>query len=108
MNFFDLHCDTPYECYVKKQDFSKNSLAVSGEIGKCFKKWTQTFAVWIKDDAENPFAREAQSFDWVDYKYKTKDGKIGGSGYKADEAFKKYKIRLVSWECAPPIENNFK
>ncbi len=59
-------------------------------------------------DVENPFAREAQSFDWVDYKYQTKDGKIGGSGYKADEAFKKYNIRLISWECAPPIENNFR
>ena len=21
MNYFDLHCDTPYECYYKNQDF---------------------------------------------------------------------------------------
>ena len=58
-------------------------------------------------DVENTSAREAQSLDWVEYKYKTKDGKIGSSGYKADEAFEKFKIRLISWECAPPIENSF-
>ena len=59
-------------------------------------------------DTDNPFAREAQSFDWIDYKYKTKDGKIGYSGYKAEEAFEKYKIRVISWECAPPIKNEFR
>lgn len=58
-------------------------------------------------DTENRLARDAQNFDWIDYKYQTKDGKIGSSGYKADEAFEKYKIRLISWECAPPIENTF-
>ncbi len=55
MNFFDLHCDTPYECFVKNQGFNKNNLSVSGEKGKSFYKWYQTFAVWIKDDAENPY-----------------------------------------------------
>ena len=55
INFFDLHCDTPYACYFKNQDFLKNSLAVSGEKGKCFKKWKQTFAFWISDDAKEPF-----------------------------------------------------
>ena len=58
-------------------------------------------------DTENPFARGAQDFDWIDYTYQTKDGKIGGSGFRAEEAFEKYKIRLISWECAPPIENKF-
>ena len=24
------------------------------------------------------------------------------------KVFKKYNIRLISWECAPPIENNFR
>lgn len=55
MNYFDLHCDTPYECYFKSQGFYKNRLAVSGKYGRCFKRWKQTFAVWIRDDAENPF-----------------------------------------------------
>ena len=39
MNFFDLHCDTPYECFVKNQGFNKNNLSVSGDKGKCFGKW---------------------------------------------------------------------
>lgn len=55
MDFFDLHCDTPYECYVKSQEFSKNTLAVSACKGAVFNKWHQTFAVWIKDDTENPY-----------------------------------------------------
>lgn len=56
MDFFDLHCDTAYECYVKNEKFYVNRLAVSGEAGSCFDNWTQTFAVWIKDSAENPFS----------------------------------------------------
>ncbi len=56
MNFFDLHCDTAYEMYVKNQTFLKNSLAVSGEKGEIFDNWCQTFAVWLPDQTENPFA----------------------------------------------------
>ena len=71
MNFFDLHCDTPFECFTKKEDFYKNSLAVSGEKGKYFENWTQTFAVWIKDDAENPFSLYLKILN--DFKEKLKD-----------------------------------
>ena len=55
MNCFDLHCDTPYECYFKKQDFLKNPLAVSGEKGAVFDNWKQVFAVWIRDDLDEPY-----------------------------------------------------
>lgn len=55
LNYFDLHCDTSYECYTKNQKFYVNELSVSGEQGEIFDNWTQTFAVWIKDNAENPF-----------------------------------------------------
>lgn len=55
MKFFDLHCDTPYECYVKNQEFKSNRLAVSADKGGCFDVWYQTFAVWIKDDAKRPY-----------------------------------------------------
>lgn len=55
MNFFDLHCDTPYECYTKNQEFYVNCLAVSGKKGTVFNNWKQTFAIWIKDETENPF-----------------------------------------------------
>lgn len=55
MNFFDMHSDTPYECYKQKQGFYVNRLAVSGEQGRIFDNWIQTFAFWIKDDLEKPF-----------------------------------------------------
>lgn len=52
--------------------------------------------------------RAAQGLDRVSYHYQNKDGTTGGSGYKADVAYEKYKIRLISWEAAPPIQNSFK
>ena len=55
VRYFDLHCDTPYECYFKNEQFYVNQLAISGKTGESFSEWTQTFAIWIKDDAENPF-----------------------------------------------------
>ncbi len=55
MNFFDLHCDTPYRCYTEKIDPSNNALAVSFDKGKGFDKWYQCFAVWINDNVENPY-----------------------------------------------------
>lgn len=55
MDFFDLHCDTAYRCYGEGVDFSDSRLAVTPEKGKCFEKWYQCFAVFIKDGTENPF-----------------------------------------------------
>lgn len=71
MNFFDLHCDTPYECYTKNQKFYVNQLAVSGEGGKTIEKWYQTFAFWIKDDLENPFGFYKKMYS--DFKVKIQD-----------------------------------
>ncbi len=48
-----------------------------------------------------------QISDYIEYKYQTEDGRIGGSAYTSEEALEKYKIRLISWEAAPPIENKF-
>ncbi len=53
--YFDLHCDTPFECYTKNQQLYVNQLSISGEQGSIFQEWTQVFAIWIKDDCENPF-----------------------------------------------------
>ena len=55
MDYFDLHCDTPYECYFKNQDFFENNLAVSGEKGAVFDNWRQVLAVWIRDDLDEPY-----------------------------------------------------
>ena len=67
--FFDLHCDTPYECFTKKQEFINNTLAVSAVKGAVFDVWYQTFAVWIKDDIENPFEQYKKII--TDFKVKT-------------------------------------
>ncbi|MBQ3816900.1 MAG: membrane dipeptidase [Clostridia bacterium] len=55
MKYFDLHCDTAYECYIRKVDISDLSLAVSSGYSSCFEEWKQVFAVWIKDDLKGPF-----------------------------------------------------
>lgn len=55
MNYFDLHCDTAYECCFKNKEFIKNDLAVSADKGAAFEKWSQVFAVWVRDDAERPY-----------------------------------------------------
>lgn len=55
MRFFDLHCDTPYECYKNSLPFDNSILAVTPEKGKEFCEWKQCFAVWIKDDLTAPF-----------------------------------------------------
>ena len=39
--------------------------------------------------------------------YVTPDGIVGGSGYTPEEAWEEYKIRIISWESDPPIENSF-
>lgn len=56
MNYFDLHCDTAYECFKTGQRFYVNSLALSGIKGEVFERWCQTFAFFIKDDCPAPFS----------------------------------------------------
>lgn len=65
-------------------------------------------AAYYMGDESNPFSRNAQDLGWVEYKYQTRDGKIGSSAYKADVAWEKYKIKLISWEPSQPIKNSFK
>lgn len=52
--------------------------------------------------------RDGTMCEWVDYLHKKPDGTTGYSAFELDEAWEKYKIRLISWEVAPPIENTFK
>lgn len=56
MKLFDLHCDTPYKCYVNQKRFDDPSLAVNKESGKEFEAWKQVFAFWISEGVENPFS----------------------------------------------------
>ena len=45
--------------------------------------------------------------DYVEYLYKNQEGKMGGSFYKNDVIWDKYKVRLLKWEPSDPIENSF-
>ena len=44
MNYFDLHCDTPYRMYGEKQGFDKNELHVSLERASYFGHYAQLAA----------------------------------------------------------------
>ena len=50
MRLFDLHCDTLYECYTKKQNLLKNRLQLDLMRGlRGGEGWAQVFAVWMPD-----------------------------------------------------------
>ena len=51
---------------------------------------------------------EAKISTYVEYMYQNIDGTTGGSAFSAEEAYEKYKIKLISWEPALPIQNSFK
>ncbi len=52
MNYFDLHCDTAFEMYHKKQPLLSNNLAVSLEGYSGFDKKAQVFAIWSDNNKE--------------------------------------------------------
>lgn len=63
MKYFDLHCDTVYECSEKGKELLKNDLQISLKGGENFESWVQTFAFWIPDvlrgeDAYRQFLKE--------------------------------------------------
>ncbi len=49
MDYFDLHCDTIYECMLRGQALWENRLALSLSKGRVFRRWCQTFALFIPD-----------------------------------------------------------
>ncbi len=56
MRYFDLHCDTAFECYRRGLAFENAELAVSAAEGAALEEWKQVFAIWIRDDEKAPFA----------------------------------------------------
>lgn len=55
MKFFDLHSDTAFRCFKENLCFSDPCLAVTPKKAEFLNNWHQCFAVFIKDDAENPY-----------------------------------------------------
>jgi len=39
MKFFDLHCDTITECYLKGENLKSNDLDISLEKAECIDEW---------------------------------------------------------------------
>lgn len=87
MDFFDLHCDTPYEIFKKNYNFDDKRLAVSARYTPLFKKWIVCSAIWLKDDLEDPFSHyrnilcsfQKKRREYVGERYKTILSVEGGS-----------------------------
>lgn len=59
MRLFDLHCDTLYECYTRKQNLLKNTLQLDLMRGMRYRDgWAQAFAVWMPDTLRGKAAYE--------------------------------------------------
>ena len=50
----------------------------------------------------------AQNLDYVSYLSVMADGNTRYNDIPAEEAYEKFGVRLISWECDPPIKNTFK
>lgn len=59
MNFFDLHCDSLFESYEKKQSIKNGNLCVNFDRISKFNRYVGCFAIWIPD-----YLDENQSFDF--------------------------------------------
>lgn len=58
MKFFDLHCDTITECYLKNKKLESNDLDISLEKAEYIDKWHQVFAIWMPDEKRGKQAEE--------------------------------------------------
>lgn len=95
MKFFDLHCDTPYECFKSGKPFFDGDNAVNVQKGRVFDKWCQVCAVWIPDECSAPKVR----YDAVVENFKSQaDITVGVDGLTAENAF------LLSLEGGAIIE----
>jgi len=53
--FFDLHADTAYRCFKENLSFDDEKLAITPKKAEYLKLWHQCFAIYIRDDIENPY-----------------------------------------------------
>lgn len=59
MRYFDLHCDTLYECWKAQDDLFQNMHHVDVRRGSRYTGWTQVLAVWLPDTLQGEEARTA-------------------------------------------------
>lgn len=58
MRYFDLHCDTVTECYVRNCGLADNELYISLKGARAYETWAQFFAVWMPDNIRGKAAWE--------------------------------------------------
>ncbi len=75
MKYFDLHCDTPYRMYEENLPFNSAELSVNSDED-IFEEYYQCFAVWLKDDLDNPFQKYKQTLKSFKYKFEKSGSKI--------------------------------
>lgn len=57
MKFFDLHCDTAYECVVRGNlSLDAGASHISLDRGGCFDAWHQVFAIFMPDELRGDYA----------------------------------------------------
>lgn len=66
MRYFDLHCDTLYECLMRDRSLYGNDLQLSLERGLGNFPWIQCFAIWMPDEYRGP-----KAIDYFDRTYDT-------------------------------------
>lgn len=109
MKFFDLHCDTITECYLKGKNLKSNDLDISLEKAECIDEWKQVFAIWMPDEKRGKDAEDYYCEVLEKFKAECKDVKgailavEGGSalGGKLENVEKLYrdgvKIITLTW-----------
>lgn len=50
MNYFDLHCDTPFELYKRKTPLVSGSTHITAEKVRGFEKYAQIMDIWSQND----------------------------------------------------------
>ncbi len=58
MRYFDLHCDTLYRAVTENSSLNDKSFHLYSDASSRFAKWTQCFAIWIRDDIAFDKTRE--------------------------------------------------
>lgn len=53
MKYFDLHCDTPFECYKRQTALDNNEHHISLHKAKLFESYAQIMAIWTQHSLEN-------------------------------------------------------
>ena len=87
-------------------------LSDTGEKNEFGKSMLELYFYWgtadyyMSDDGTGK-ARTSQDLTEVCYISKGEKGVISHSSISAQEAWERYKIKLIKWECSEPIENKF-